>query len=393
MGILNLTPDSFSDGGKFLNFAEAVTRALQMEAQGADIIDIGAESTRPGAKPISEEEEIIFGQGGGRDFILATLGEDRAKTVLGQLSVLEGSRTLEALELVDARTLSNFLINEHPQTIALILAHLEASKKTEVLKMAELIQNIGERVTRAMEYAGGVFSLFIQTLFWIAVPPYRARQAYEQMVRIGVDSLPISTLTSFFIGIVMAFQSAYQMQKVNADMYIPSLISISMTREIGPVLTALVVAGRVGAAIAAELGSMKVTEQIDALETLAANPVKYLVAPRFLALFTMLPLLTVYADLIGIFGGYLVSIYKLGLSHALYMKMAFNALVMKDIFTGLFKSLVFAMVICIVSCFEGMRVEGGAEGVGAATTKAVVLSFILIIATDALFTMIFYFIA
>ena len=175
-------------------------------------------------------------------------------------------------------------------------------------------------------------------------------------------------------------------------MYIPSLVSISVTREIGPVITALVVAGRVGASIAAELGSMKVTEQIDALETLAANPVKYLVAPRFIALFTMLPLLTIYADIIGIFGGYVVSVYKLGLSHSLYIKMTFDALVLKDVFTGLFKTLIFASIICVVSCFEGMKVSGGAEGVGAATTKAVVTSFILIIISDALFTMIFYFI-
>lgn len=258
--------------------------------------------------------------------------------------------------------------------------------------MREAILGVGQSVVNMIVYAGGTFSLYVQTLFWIAVPPFRAKQIYEQMVKIGVDSLPISTLTSFFIGIVIAFQSAYQMQKVGAEMYIPSLVSISMTREIGPMLTALVVAGRVGASIAAEIGSMKVTEQLDALETLATNPVKYLVAPRFIALFTMLPLLTVCADVVGIVGGYFVSVYKLGLSHSLYVKMAFDPLVLKDIFTGLFKTLIFASIICIISCFEGMRVEGGAEGVGAATTRAVVNSFVLIIAADAFFTVLFYFI-
>ena len=258
--------------------------------------------------------------------------------------------------------------------------------------MRELVRSSGAKMLSVADYAGGAFILFIQTLFWIAVPPFRTKQVFEQMVKIGVNSFPISTLTSFFIGVVLAFQSAYQMAKVGADMYIPSLVSVSMTREIGPMLTALVVAGRVGASIAAELGSMKVTEQIDALETLAANPVKYLVTPRFLALFTMLPLLTVYADIVGIFGGYLVSTTKLGLSPALYMKMTFQPLVLKDIFTGLFKTLIFPTVICVVSCFEGMRVEGGAEGVGNATTRAVVTSFILIIASDAIFTVIFYFI-
>lgn len=258
--------------------------------------------------------------------------------------------------------------------------------------MKQFFELLGGKAVGALRYAGGGFVLFVQTLFWIAVPPFRSKQIFEQMVRIGVDSLPISTLTSFFIGVVIAFQSAYQMNKVNAEMYIPSLVAISMTREIGPVLTALVVAGRVGASIAAELGSMKVTEQIDALETLAANPVKYLVTPRFLALFTMLPLLTVYADMVGILGGYVVGVYKLGLSHSLYWRMTFDPLVLKDIFTGLFKTLIFATIISTVACFEGMRVEGGAEGVGAATTRAVVTSFILIIISDAVFTIMFYFI-
>ncbi len=259
--------------------------------------------------------------------------------------------------------------------------------------METMIEDLGKRVVNLIRYLGGTFTLFIQTLFWIAVPPFKSKQGFEQMAKIGVDSLPISTLTSFFLGVVLAFQSAYQMQKVSAEMYIPSLVSISMTREIGPVLTALVVAGRIGASIAAELGSMKVTEQIDALESLATNPVKYLVAPRFIALFTMLPLLTVCADVTGIFGGYIVSVYKLGLSHSMYIKMAFEPLYLKDIFTGLFKTLVFACIICVVSCFEGMRVTGGAEGVGSATTRAVVTSFIMIIASDALFTVIFYFLA
>jgi len=258
--------------------------------------------------------------------------------------------------------------------------------------LRRIIESAGRKLLDAIVFAGGVFSLFMQTLFWIAVPPFRRKQITDQMVQIGVDSLPIATLTSFFIGVVIAFQSAYQMRRVSAEMYIPSLVSISITREIGPVITALVVAGRVGAAIAAELGSMKVTEQIDALETLAAQPVKYLVTPRFLALFTMLPVLTIYADLIGIFGGFVVSVAKLGLTPAMYVKMTFLPLVLKDIFTGLFKTLVFASIICTVSCYEGMRVEGGAEGVGRATTAAVVTSFILIIASDALFTVLFYFI-
>lgn len=213
----------------------------------------------------------------------------------------------------------------------------------------------------------------------------------DQMDKIGVSSLPIVFLTSLFTGMVLALQSAYQMQKLSAEMYIASLVSLSMCRELGPVLTALVVAGRVGAAITAELGTMKVTEQVDALETLAVNPIKYLVAPRFLALFFMLPLLTIYADFIGICGGYAVGVGKLGIGSTLYIRMTFDPLVLKDFFTGLIKSFVFAVIICIVACFQGLNTEGGAEGVGRSTTLSVVASFILIIAADCLFTALFYF--
>jgi len=148
----------------------------------------------------------------------------------------------------------------------------------------------------------------------------------------------------------------------------------------------------VGAAITAEIGSMQVTEQIDALQTLSVSPIKYLVVPRLVALALMLPLLTLYADIIGIFGGYLICVYKLGISSTIYTKMTFDALLFKDLFTGLGKTIVFGMVIALVSCYEGFNVQGGSEGVGRATMKAVVTSFILIIATDCFFTALFYFI-
>ena len=213
----------------------------------------------------------------------------------------------------------------------------------------------------------------------------------DQMNKIGVNSVPIVFLTSLFTGMVLALQSAYQMQKISATMYIASLVSLSMCRELGPVLTALVVAGRVGASITAELGTMKVTEQVDALETLATNPVKYLAVPRFVALFFMLPLLTIYADFIGILGGYLVGVGKLGITSSLYWRMTYDPLVLKDFFTGLIKSFAFAIIICIVACYQGLNSEGGAEGVGRATTLSVVSSFILIISADCFFTALFYF--
>ncbi|MBN1527060.1 MAG: ABC transporter permease, partial [Candidatus Omnitrophica bacterium] len=182
------------------------------------------------------------------------------------------------------------------------------------------------------------------------------------------------------------------MQRISAEMYIASLVALSLTRELGPVLTALIVAGRVGASITAELGTMKVTEQIDALESLATNPIRYLVVPRLVALIIMLPLLTIYSDIIGIFGGYIVGVFKLGILHSMYMKMTWEPLKYKDVFTGLIKSFFFAVIICIIACYEGMKAEGGAEGVGRATTSSVVMSFILIIASDCFFTALFYFV-
>ena len=251
---------------------------------------------------------------------------------------------------------------------------------------------LGRRFLNMLRYAGGVSILFGQTLFWIPIPPLRLRQTFEQMSRIGVDSLPIVSMISLFTGMVLALQSASQLQRFAAEMYVASLVAFSITRELAPVLTALIIAGRVGASITAELGTMKVTEQIDALETLATNPVKYLVVPRFMALIITAPILTLYADIIGIMGGYVVGVYKLGISHAMYMKNTWDPLKYKDIWTGLVKSLVFAIIICIVACYEGMKTEGGAEGVGRATTSSVVVSFILIIASDCFLTALFYFI-
>ena len=255
-----------------------------------------------------------------------------------------------------------------------------------------IIEAVSVKFQDIFLYIGGVSLLFIRTVFWSFSPPLKVKQVLQQMQKAGVDSLPIVFLTSLFTGMVLALQSAYQMQRISAQIYIASLVALSMTRELGPVLTGLVVAGRVGAAMTAELGTMKVTEQIDALETLAANPIKYLVVPRFLALLIMLPLLTLYADCIGVFGGYIVGVFKLHLSPSIYMNMTINPLHLKDIFTGLFKSGVFAVIISIIACYEGFRTRGGAEGVGRSTTISVVTAFILIIAADCFFTALFYFI-
>jgi len=252
--------------------------------------------------------------------------------------------------------------------------------------------DLGRRVFDFMYFIGGLTSLAAQTVYLTLKPPYQYDHIIVQSKKAGYDSFPIVSVVALFIGFIFALQSAYFMQRIGSEMYIASLVALSIVRELGPVLTALVVAGRVGASNTAELGSMQVTEQIDALETLATNPVKYLVVPRFVALSIMLPILTLYANIIGILGSYLICVLKLGITSSMYMNITFDSLLYKDLFIGLFKAWIFGMLIALISCHEGFNVQGGAEGVGKATTRCVVFTFIIIIAADCFFTALFYFI-
>ncbi len=252
--------------------------------------------------------------------------------------------------------------------------------------------DLGRKVLEFMYFVGGLTNLTAQTLYLTFKPPYKYGHIIEQSKKAGYDSFPIVSLLALFIGFIFALQTAYFMQRIGSEMYIASMVALSIVRELGPVITALVVAGRVGASNTAELGSMQVTEQIDALETMATNPVKYLVVPRFVALSVMLPILTLYANIIGILGSYLICVLKLGITSSMYMNITFSALFYKDLFTGLFKAWIFGMVIALVSCYEGFNVDGGAAGVGKATTRSVVITFIMIIAADCFFTALFYFI-
>lgn len=276
----------------------------------------------------------------------------------------------------------------------------------------KLLEPLGEGALAFFAYIGGAGTLLFRTFLgfftlpwgrWLAcmVMPWRWKELSadrrwnliaDQMSKVGVDSFPLVFLTALFTGMVLALQSAYQLQKMSAENYIGSLVALSMTRELGPVLTALVIAGRVGAAITAELGTMRVTEQIDALETLGVDPVNYLAVPRMVALLVMLPVLVVYADMVGILGGYLVGVYKLGIISSMYMNMTWDPLRIKDVLTGLFKAAVFAAIVAGIACHEGFETQGGAEGVGRSTTLSVVISFILIITADCFFTALFYFV-
>jgi phospholipid/cholesterol/gamma-HCH transport system permease protein len=251
---------------------------------------------------------------------------------------------------------------------------------------------LGKKTLEFLFFLGGLCTLTGRTFYWSFVPPFKKERIFEQAKRAGLDSLLLVSIIGLFMGMIFAFQTAYLMQKLGSEIYIASIVALSLVRELGPVITALVVAGRVGASIAAEIGSMQVTEQIDALEVMASNPIKYLVVPRFIALSLMLPLLTLYADIVGIFGGYAVCVYKLGISGSLYMNITYSSLAYKDLFTGLAKTIIFGMIIALVSCYQGFNVEGGAVGVGKATMRAVVTTFLLILTADCFFTALFYFI-
>ncbi|MBI4690270.1 MAG: ABC transporter permease [Nitrospirae bacterium] len=232
------------------------------------------------------------------------------------------------------------------------------------------------------EELGRIILLVCSTMKQIISPPAEFKNTSKQMVEIGIKSMPVVLITAVFTGMVLALQSYTGFKRFNAEFLVGTVVALSVTRELGPVLTGLIVAGRAGASMAAELGTMRVTEQIDALETLATNPVKYLIVPRFIAGVIVLPSLTVVADIIGIVGGYFVTVVLLGANSALYWRRTWDYLEMDDIYNGLIKSCFFGGAIAIISCYKGFYTEGGAEGVGKATTGAVVLSSMTILISD-----------
>jgi len=256
--------------------------------------------------------------------------------------------------------------------------------------LLDLCEQVG-RVVLSFFGAVGNLSLFIfQGVQSVLKPPYYPRLIVKQFIDIGYYSLPVVGMTALFTGMVLALQSYTGFARFNAEGAVATVVVLSVTRELAPVLAGLMVAGRIGAAMAAEIGTMKVTEQIDALRTLSTNPFSYLVAPRILAGTIMLPVLVLVADVIGVFGGYLVGVYKLGFNPANYLKQSWEFLEMADVNSGLIKAGVFGFIVALMGCYHGYNSGRGAQGVGRATTNAVVASSILIlifnyILTQALF--------
>lgn len=252
------------------------------------------------------------------------------------------------------------------------------------------VQSIGRAILVFLENLGRL-SLFLSKSFTASVtPPYYPKMIGRQLIDIGYYSLPVVGLTMLFTGMVLALQSYTGFSRFSAEGAVATVVVLSVTRELAPVLAGLMVAGRIGASMAAEIGTMRVTEQIDALYTLSANPFRYLIAPRLIAAVLMLPLLVLIGDVIGVFGGYIVGIYSLGFNPASYLSQTWEFLEPMDVITGLVKASVFGLIVSVMGCYHGFHSGRGAQGVGAATTHAVVSSSILILIFNYLLTQMFF---
>jgi phospholipid/cholesterol/gamma-HCH transport system permease protein len=240
------------------------------------------------------------------------------------------------------------------------------------------------------------FDLNVSLLYWIFVAPFSGQffklsPIFRQMVFIGVRAAPMVALTACSVGVTLAMQAANSLQKLGAEIYVPDLVMVTLLRELGPVLIAVIVIGRSGSAVAAELGTMKVSEEIEALEVMAINPIRFLIVPRFLAMLVMLPVLTILGNYVGMFGGWAVCCLALDFNTAGFILRALQSADTWDLYSGMIKSVVFAWIIITIACNSGLHVEGGAEGVGQATTASVVYSLLAMLIMNAVLTGVFFF--
>jgi len=256
--------------------------------------------------------------------------------------------------------------------------------------MTNFLQPIGAAVLVAVERIGRISIFAGESLLLAFRPPFYFRLVGRQLIDIGYYSLPVVGLTAIFTGAVLVLQSYTGFSRFSAESAIPNIVVISLTRELGPVLAGLMVAGRIGAAMAAEIGTMRVTEQVDALSTLSTNPLKYLIVPRLIAGLVSLPVLVLIADIIGVFGGYIIAVYKLGFNSSTYIRNTVDFVTTLDVVSGLVKAAAFGFVIALMGCYNGYQSRGGAQGVGAATTNAVVSASILILILNYLITEAFF---
>ncbi|MFZ0738492.1 MAG: ABC transporter permease [Candidatus Acidiferrales bacterium] len=256
-------------------------------------------------------------------------------------------------------------------------------------------ETIGRGTIDGLAYVGQLTKLTLRAAHAIVVDPsqgrlLRYRRALHQAMAVGVEALPILSLITFFVGVILALQAAYELRRFGAISFVANAVGVSLTRELGPLMTAILVIGRSGSAFAAEIGTMKVSEEIDALETMALDPVRFLVAPKLVAMLLMMPCLTTWADFMGITGGAIFGVSAAGFTFSSYYHATLNALLTRDIISGLIKSVMFGLVITAVGCQEGFMTGLGSEQVGRSTTTAVVKSIFLVIIVDFIFTALFY---
>lgn len=248
--------------------------------------------------------------------------------------------------------------------------------------MREFFERLGILAEKAIATTGNMSMMLVHALYYVFIPPYKFRNLFKQMESVGVRSLFVVVLTGAFTGMVLALQSFNALKRFGAESLVGPTVALSMARELGPVLTALMVTGRAGSAIATELGTMRVTEQIDALHTMAINPIKYLVTPRIVAGILMLPVLTIVTDFVGVVGGYAIGVKMLNINPGVYIGRTVDFVNVDDIMYGLTKSFFFGLIITLVACFQGFYTTGGAEGVGRAATNAVVIGSVLVLVSD-----------
>jgi phospholipid/cholesterol/gamma-HCH transport system permease protein len=257
-------------------------------------------------------------------------------------------------------------------------------------RASAFLEHFGAKGLQLFEEVGRFFYVLHTTIYWGLRRPFYGKEWVRQMVRVGVDSIPVVGLTAMFTGMVMALQTYRGFERFHAESYVASVVSLSLTRELAPVLAALMIAGRIGSSLAAELGTMRVTEQIDALYAMATEPVQYLVVPRVGATTLMLPPLVALANGLGIFGGYAIAVGLLGANPVMYWDKTFQYLDLNDVFSGLIKAAVFGLILSVTGCSKGFFTTGGAEGVGRATTSAVVMASVIILVSDFFLTKILF---
>lgn len=252
--------------------------------------------------------------------------------------------------------------------------------------MKDLIAALGKNVMSRFMVVGDVTMFFVEAVKGCFTPPFNLRLIKEQIDEEGVKSLSIVVLSALAIGMVMVLQLAFSFKRFGAAALVGPVVSLAIVRELGPIMTSLLVGGRVGSGITAEIGSMKVTEQIDAIRTLGADPIKKLVVPRLIAAVIVFPFLTIIADFVGIFGGLVIANIELGVSPTQYIESTILGVTFTDFLTGVLKTIFFGIIVATVGCYVGMKAEGGTQGVGRATTVTVVTALILIIISDFFLT-------